>query len=1292
MKKSNYSKPIKWRKILVAGVSVLSAIVMCFGAVGCSCDGDKGDTIEVVDGVGEVPVEKPVSKETTLLEPTTVDGSVLDNAVKNEYANATAVGFYGEVTDGNVARNKPVAEMSNGGLPAYPVYGKNLNVDTNAKNALIRESSALTATGTANAGGGGYTWMDKNGYLYSGTRPATEENATGRQLYQHTASVGLYRGDVDPEEAGVTKIVKMRPRGYRGYGVTGIYAPAGEVITIKLSGADMNATGGLTVHIGQALYNGQANNIWAAKNMPRIPHLLNTMQVNKNTAVYDESADEWTAYVGSFIGGPLYIRNSGASFTATISGGVEYPHFILGYTTKEEYNRLKENCSAPYFDLEVWNYGVLHSGSKYYAQSYSYDDLYKAAVLWEKVASVTTTGSNQGIVFLYEPFVAAGAAVAFPGRSSVNCPEGWMANSLNYNTIVTSGGWGNFHEYHHNFQGYGVGNGGEVTNNAMTLVSYALFTKISSKRGIIGYGSQGLGGWNNYTSATWALEETLKIARDGENPSNGNQGLALYATLLHNFGPHNFIQAKVAGGGQSYAAYMNAWQKVTHNNMYYYFNDILKGTGITNNADSSYPMFVPVSCVYQTGRSITVDGATKYIKTMQPYVISHDVPFEIDLSKYSAPGGQYAGGSIVIPDGFTYKVKKVTRPAHGKLEITDNLNLKYTPDVNDNSETSGQIVVTLEIKKDDNAFKVNDVDLVLEFELSRELNKSTLERMTYAYSADKMYTDATEAFGNNFSGYTSVEQIEHSNPTQNVNTDIWYYPDNEANRNKYPDAPEHFFLHENTVDVLDGKLYFEEEGKYRIYLRGRTNCALYYSDDGGKTYKFGAKITKDSPAAPGGKTYLFRPDDENTYFDLTLEAHTWIYIKEILIVQSSPVASFIGVGMRQWTQTMFTMVEKHYAANNQEVESADAENYSYTEITYNDLNGNPVAVEVNRKDGAVEYYKISGGKRVQSTQAEVTSLTESRLIAPTVTEKSQPYVNAYRNSYEFTDNSGFESDYFYKRSYNYNYVDNVQVGVGTQKVVEDQCKNLNLNTTSWGGSDLQVVVDGIRDSGNALQLHTNGGVNAQNPFTLVVDLGEVYSVNRLVLYSQDRADACFPKALNLYGSVDGINYTLIKEYSDLTRNRNAQTLDFDETDLRYYKVEITQSMNKFIIVRELEMWHINEISGGTNINPDNSNLIFSGDWKIEQAFSTFGHVYVGKKDAKLLFSFNGSRIGFLSSADFGKNFEVYIDGKKVDSIKLKTDNGPTPMTYLCATLQKGKHSVELRCIGEASIDSIVIYE
>ena len=225
----------------------------------------------------------------------------------NRYSNKTLVGYSSEVI-GTTERHKPVAEMSNGGLPAYPEYGKTLSsvigADAEkvaARNALIAEASYLSATGTWNGGGGQYTWMDSEGRLYSGSVsepvPTLDKDGNHRQLYKHTASVGLYGGDVSDDEPGIIKNVTMRPRTYsRGYGVTGVYAPAGEVIKIQISQEDMDATGGLKIHIGQALYNGKANNIWTAKNqMQRFPIILNTMSVNKNTATLKDGV--YTAYV-----------------------------------------------------------------------------------------------------------------------------------------------------------------------------------------------------------------------------------------------------------------------------------------------------------------------------------------------------------------------------------------------------------------------------------------------------------------------------------------------------------------------------------------------------------------------------------------------------------------------------------------------------------------------------------------------------------------------------------------------------------------------------------------------------------------------------------------------------------------------------------------------------------------------------------------------------------------------------------------------------------------------------------
>ena len=301
-------------------------------------------------------------------------------------------------------------------------------------------------------------------------------------------------------------------------------------------------------------------------------------------------------------------------------------------------------------------------------------------------------------------------------------------------------------------------------------------------------------------------------------------------------------------------------------------------------------------------------------------------------------------------------------------------------------------------------------------------------------------------------------------------------------------------------------------------------------------------------------------------------------------------------------------------------------------------------------------------------------------------------MNAYRADYEFT-NGEFESDYFYTRTYSYSYRDNnVQLG-SNPRAVKEQCDLSGNNLAGqWGSTDFNAIVDGDKSSDKG-RIHTGGGsVNNGRPITLTVDLGEACTVNRLIFYSTYRpnGDWYTPQELTIKGSLDGMNYTVLKEFTGLTRTATI-VLDFDKTDLRYYQVVITKDWGNGIIVNEFEMWNINEVNGGTHYSPDDGMFNYEGAWHGKQISSTFGHVLVGEKGAKMKFEFEGTRIGILSSSALEQNFEVYIDGKKVDSIALKEDNGATVMTYLCDALPQGKHTVEVRCTGVANIDSIVVY-
>lgn len=98
----------------------------------------------------------------------------------------------------------------------------------------------------------------------------------------------------------------------------------------------------------------------------------------------------------------------------------------------------------------------------------------------------------------------------------------------------------------------------------------------------------------------------------------------------------------------------------THYDMTYYFTEVLHQTVSENvlseYAAKDYPVFVPVAAIYQTGRSYTSDGAKYYSRTAQPYEIETGENFEIDLKS-----------NLVIPGGFSWRVKNISQPAYGKI-------------------------------------------------------------------------------------------------------------------------------------------------------------------------------------------------------------------------------------------------------------------------------------------------------------------------------------------------------------------------------------------------------------------------------------------------------------------------------------------------------------------------------------------------------------------------------------------------------------------------------------------------
>ena len=731
-------------------------------------------------------------------------------------------------TLGTTERIIPTETKNEGKNERYPTYGTGLsNITSEEKENLLAESSLLQASNST------FDSMDAEGNLFLNEVP------TGGKLYKHTSSVEMYYGDVSNDEPAVIEKITVVPNEIRNY-VTGLYAPAGEVVKIEISSDDLAAIGGeLLVIVGQVSHRNNINNIWAGRdNFCRIPVIASKFTVKSTTA-----------YVGSHLGGPIYIypKNFDNKFSVTISGAVKYFHYIHGVTTKEEVLEMKK-LSAPYYDFEVWDLGVRHSGPKRYA-SMDYDNLVKVGDLWEKICRTSrqvpcSANSTISVGYVYDPFVAAGEACAFQGGHSwINAPPYWMSSALNYETMTSSGFWGVIHEFNHLYQSYGLytTKTNEVTNNATSLLSYSLYTNISAKRS---ENDSTLGGdWNRYTDPSRSLRETISLA----DKPDAQFALNTYADLIHTFGVDIFTKATRLQSALGVDGWYEALSIATGYNMTFYFEEMLHQT-ISDAIKQKYisedrPIFVPVATVYQTGRSFLVGEQQQFSNTVKPFEIEKGETFTMNFNE-----------RLILPKNFGFKIKSVSQPLSGSVEKAAENIYKYIPG---DAEYSGEFKVTIELLHE--TIKADDVTLVINL---RQRIENKLNVTRYAYSS-RVYKSVEAAIENNFEGYTSVSY------SKSTSTFI--------NR-----------IANNHIAIVEGKIYIPEDGEYAFCLRsGRGNIELYLSVNNKNNLVRYLSLNSDH--------IDFAINGEHVV-KLSLKAGDYVYFKEITLSRHSANDAYMEIG------------------------------------------------------------------------------------------------------------------------------------------------------------------------------------------------------------------------------------------------------------------------------------------------------------------------------------------------------------------------------------------------------------
>jgi hypothetical protein len=244
---------------------------------------------------------------------------------------------------------------------------------------------------------------------------------------------------------------------------TGLYANAGEIVTVRFPQGIPSDAGKISIHVGC-----HRDGLLSAKQTrwERFPSITRTFPVT------DKSGGDSLKIANAF-GGPIFIEFSNPKTAATpvavsFEHVVREPLFVLGQTTVDQW-RANRNDPAPWAEL-VARKLILHVPS---AQVRSIDDPTPLLEWWDRVVMLEDElvdwpprQSQERIV----PDVQISAGWMHSGYP-VMCHLGSAPDMTNFQKLQRQGDWGFFHELGHNHQSSDWTFAGqtEVTVNLFTL-------------------------------------------------------------------------------------------------------------------------------------------------------------------------------------------------------------------------------------------------------------------------------------------------------------------------------------------------------------------------------------------------------------------------------------------------------------------------------------------------------------------------------------------------------------------------------------------------------------------------------------------------------------------------------------------------------------------------------------------------------------------------------------------------------------------------------------------------------
>ena len=1051
--------------------------------------------------------------------------------------------------------------------------------------------------------------------------PRGAESLSG-WLKKHPAADAQY-GEVIGENNAVKKRIILDPI-YRGQHTTGLYLPAGEVATIKVTGlkpgerinvllgeqntlawrggirkeaeAEISSvTGGInsvtfvdstsdmffkkadiltangSFYTYNATYDGAdfLQSQWKRQNW-RTPWLSASFTFDKN-GEYE---------IGFAFGGLINIspQNCYSNADITITGAVETPHYILGVTTPEYFDTYLRDAPGVIAVLDTENGQLIgpadEAGKNLYyrwnavnsLRQIKTEEIDKLAMLWHSFFSVNEsfTGGiyNRYNKVMFDWHVPAGAAVALGGHTYA-CPTEWFNGAMSYRGLLAGGTWGVLHEVGHNHgAAYGSiwGFGAGRDGEVRNNALNLLSYIISCDIGTTVRNKTGDTEHGEYANPYNVLAETLTFKNKEGDYDDGTYGYFQCLGMYANL-MHSF-------GADKYYELLYTYGEEPN----YVTRREGDSKGIYKRADFAY------RCALTYGMNFIKYFNTFYCANIpEDYFTAEQLSYMKELPVYEPVSNFYAGGIDGVKTAGDYLV------TYGS-DITFDL-LTTTVSSLDDGDKKGFEIISVgnpdhgSIKdigggKYVYSFNKEYTGALDDFRFRIKMNDGVIHefritlRISYHGASVESYTNITvdpkaTAEGKLDNAMMQTETLESER--SDISNPVYSY-----------NSPSGV----NEVKVLEYYYKAPETGEYELSLRGDDYAYAYF----GKDFESIEKVLT-LPAYSGGYS-------ENLKYSVSLVKDEFYAVR--LFNLNTGGKGGVALGIRAAGETSFKDIPASAAYHPELNLEREIETYVF-EAQY----------LISKKD--------------------------SVKLANTGTDKS-----------EWSVVEAPDGDHIHEGRYK------------TETMVDEKTgETTEFITDKW-----DWLIDG--QTGTLFHTaYTGHGVRPPTetaPDVFIIDTASEQTFNYFTISSRNTANAMITK-YRLSVSKDNVTYETVSEGDSLPYKKGSVTLTFPQVSGRYWKLEVMATTGKnFTIISELDTG----IQSSTQrILPSSSGLLYTTDgWKNSNSIDDLpnGYIVAENRNEKAVIRFIGESITLYAATGEGYgSADVYIDGKKHSTVHLDSE-------------------------------------